>query len=106
MTKLFEDEKNRRIKSESALEEKVNIEIEAEEKGQQDATDRETLKEMLKDASTSVNSLKSELDKAKAKIVSQDAEIVSLQSESALKIAGRYFTGLFLYLNKIAFRIF
>ena len=93
VTKLFEDEKNRRIKYESALEQKKSNEVEAEEKGQQDAANKEKLEEMLNDANSTVSSLKFELDRAKAKISSQDAEIMSLQAENALKVAGRYLDG-------------
>ena len=90
ITKLFEDEKKRRMKSESALEEKVSYEVEAEEKGQQDAADKEKLEVMLEVANGTVSEMQNELDRANARIASQDAEIMSLQSENALKIAGKH----------------
>ena len=90
MTKLFENEKKRRMENETALKEKANYQVEAEEKGHEDAVNKEKLEGMLKDADSMANNLKNELDRAEAKIASQEAEIMSLQSEYALKIAGIY----------------
>lgn len=89
MTKLFEDEKERRIKSEAALIERSSYQAEAVEKGQLDAATNEKLEELLKGANEKVNALVNELEKAEEKIASQDAQIFSLQSESTLKIAGK-----------------
>lgn len=86
--KLLEAEKRRRIESEAALKERSSYQEEAKEKWQQDANTNEQLEVMLKDAKNTVEILERELDRTEAKVVSKDAEILSLQSESALKIAG------------------
>ncbi|XP_065053400.1 A-kinase anchor protein 9-like isoform X3 [Rhopilema esculentum] len=80
MRKLFDEEKKRRIEQETALKEQRDSQSETEEKGQHDAREIEKLETML-------GNLRNELDRADAKVASQDAEIMSLKSESALKIS-------------------
>ena len=83
MRKLFDEEKKRRIEQEAALKEQRDSQSETEEKGQHDAREIEKLETML-------SNLRNELDRADAKVASQDAEIMSLKSESALKISGLF----------------